>query len=78
MTLAEGSRFSAEARPEHETTIAASIASAVVDEEKIQSTEDRVHSDSENDDDNQDALDAAWGKHGRVWMWIGYADCFKP
>ncbi|ETI26155.1 hypothetical protein G647_02932 [Cladophialophora carrionii CBS 160.54] len=73
MTAARGSRFSAEARPSNETTIAASIASAVVDEEKNQATDDRVQSDSENEDDNQEALDAAWGKNGRVWMWIGIA-----
>ncbi|OAL25260.1 hypothetical protein AYO22_05137 [Fonsecaea multimorphosa] len=49
----------------HDSTSTASSETAIVDEEKDDSTHDNVRSDSEDEDENQKILNAAWGKHGR-------------
>lgn len=47
--------------------------SATVDEEKMQTVQENPPTDSENEEEDQQILNAAWGKHGKVGMWIGYA-----
>jgi hypothetical protein len=41
------------------------------DEEKSVTTQQEGDSDVEAEQDDQAALDEAWGKHGKVYMWIG-------
>jgi hypothetical protein len=65
-------RASGEGRfPAEEDSSSESVATAVVDEEKNQPSKDTSSSDSANEDETPEFLNAAWGKHGRVWMWIG-------
>ncbi len=72
MVLSRGSQLFAESRPSNENAITASIAATAVDEEQNRTIEERTQSDSGQIDEKKNVTNTAWGKHGRVWMWIGY------
>lgn len=64
------------ARPSADTTVA-EISTTLVDEEKnAVDQRDHQHQNDRGDDDDDDTsqkiMDAAWGRHGKVYMWIGY------
>ncbi|OAP63761.1 hypothetical protein AYL99_02988 [Fonsecaea erecta] len=57
-----------------DSTSTPSNESTVGDEEKNESTQDSVRSESEQEEgEHQKILNAAWGTHGRWWMWTGIA-----
>ena len=73
MVFREG-RMSAEApRPSNDTTIAAAIAPGLGDEEKNPASRQSPQSHPDSDSESKKILDTAWGKRGKLWMWLGYA-----
>ncbi|OQU93795.1 hypothetical protein CLAIMM_00264 [Cladophialophora immunda] len=59
--------------PSNYSTSTTSNESTVVDEEKNETNQDGVRGDSDEEGSSQKILNAAWGRYGRCWMWMGIA-----
>lgn len=59
-------------RPSTDTTVA-EIPGTIVDEENPGNLDDNEpQPDDEDHQNSQDILNIAWGRHGKIYMWIGY------
>lgn len=83
MVLSREGRLSVDGRPSNDSSLAATLVTALHDDdEKNQAamdvpqpapdTDTDTENENDNDNDGQKILDVAWGRHGKVWMWIGY------
>ena len=66
-------RFSAEApRPPNTTGMTPAIAVGLGDEGKNPASQESPQSEPDKEGESKKIRDAAWGKHGKCWMWLGY------
>lgn len=75
MTTPNQASVSTAARPSTDTTVAEFGPLDHGDEEKnVAVKQENSTSDSDNDEDTDDQriMNAAWGRRGKVWMWVGY------
>lgn len=61
------------ARPSADTAVA-EISSTPGDEEKnaVGRNSNQDQNDLEEEENNQQIMTAAWGRHGKIYMWIGF------
>nr|KAK5448244.1 hypothetical protein LTR18_001332 [Exophiala xenobiotica] len=67
-------RWSSEAQPPSATTIAVTAPLGLDDEEKHAVGQEQPNAEPTSDDEDQRILSTAWGRRGKVWMWIGELD----
>lgn len=67
---------SSERRSSSATAVTITISPELVDEEKQPASQRHTSCESQRDkeieEDEQNILNAAWGRHGKIWMWVGY------
>ncbi len=63
--------MSSEAPPSSDTTIAVATPWELDGEEKHASGQEQPNAGTDSDDEDQTILSNAWGRQGKVWMWIG-------
>lgn len=77
MAVSQPGSVGTAARPSADTTVA-EISSTLGDEEKnaVDQHDHQYQNDRGDDDDDDDTsqkiMNAAWGRHGKIYMWIGY------
>lgn len=74
MTFSQQGSVGTAARRSTDTAVA-EIRSTIGDEEKnpVDVDDHQPQTDHEDNKMSQKILNAAWGRHGKIYMWIGYA-----